>query len=347
MPSVNQQLPKEISPNSTKLSHIILSLICPGIIFTLINLGANYYLKYFPQNSGYWVIQQKWSMLLNLKQPVDWLILGDSSCNQGVIPEVLETELSGESVNLCTIGDSLVLNDAWMLSKYIKKYGAPKNIVIVHVYDIWDRHINWNVTSQIPLDWGYWYQLEPSLDLSIEEQKTIFLNKYVPLYSQDTSLKEILKNQETWFESKGYKVSKDGFMAEEDSNSFNVEQDKKGHLKFVKKNPEFSLSEINKKSLQTIVQLAEKHDINIYLANSPIYQELYLESSFQLYYNQVQKQLKIISDRSKNFYYIMQEPMTFSKEEMENVDHLTVKAAKTYTKQLAKEIKQQRVISKD
>ncbi len=36
----------------------------------------------------------------------------------------------------------------------------------------------------------------------------------------------------------------------------------------------------------------------------------------------------------------MTKPMTFSKEEMENVDHLIVPAAESYTKQLAREIKQ-------
>ena len=35
----------------------------------------------------------------------------------------------------------------------------------------------------------------------------------------------------------------------------------------------------------------------------------------------------------------MAEPMTFSPEEMENADRLIASAAKSYTKQLAKEIK--------
>lgn len=338
MTTKQPQLPQEILPSSTKLIQIILTLLCPWLIFALANVGANIYLKNFPENRGYWVIQQKWSMLMNLKQPVDWLVLGDSSCNQGVIPEVLESELSGKAVNLCTIGDSLVLNDAWMLSKYIKKYGAPKNIVIVHVYDVWQREINWNVTSQTPLSWGYWNQLEPNFNLSLEEQKEVFLNKYVPLYSQSTSLKQVVKNSDRLFQSKDYHLAKNGFMGVTEANSWNVEEDSKGHLKDVKK-ASVSFSQTNQKSIDAIIDLAEKHNINVYLVNSPLYEKLYQNPEFQTYYNQIQQELNQLSDRSKQVHRLMTKPMTFPKEKMENADHLIISAAESYTRQLAREIK--------
>ena len=338
MTTKQQPLPQEVLPHSTKLMQIILSLICPWLIFALANVGANLYLKNFPENRGYWLIQQKWSMLLNLKQPVDWLVLGDSSCNQGVSPQVLENQLSGKAVNLCTIGDSLVLSDAWMLSQYIKKYGAPKNIVMVHVYDIWTREINWDVTSQTPLAWGYWNQLEPNFKLTFSEKKKVFLNKYVPLYSQNTSLKKIIKNSDRLFKN-NYQLAEHGFMAVTKANTWEVEEDTKRHLKDVSKNNNLSFSNTNQQAIDTIVKLAEKHNINIYLANSPLYEKLYQNPDFQAYYNQVQAELQTISDRHKNIHLLMAKPMTFSKEEMENADHLIVSSAETYTRQLAKEIK--------
>lgn len=337
--TIKSQLPQEILPRSTKLTQIILSLVCPWLIFALANLGANVYLKNFPENRGYWLIQQKWSMLLNLKQPVDWLVLGDSSCNQGVIPEILETQLSGKAINLCTIGDTIVLNDAWMLSKHLKKYGAPKNIIIIHVYDVWSKEINWNVTSQTPLAWGYWNELEPNFDLGFSEKRKVFLSKYVPLYSQSTSFKELFKEGDRLFKGKDYQLSEGGFMAVKDANSWEVEEDVKRHLRGISKNPQFSFSNTNQKALQAIIKLAEEHDINIYLANSPIYDELYQNPDFRAYYNQVQAELKSISDRHKNIHHIMDRPMTFSKAQMQNADHLIASAAESYTKQLAKEIK--------
>jgi hypothetical protein len=338
MATKQPQLPLEILPSSTKLIQIILTLLCPWLVFALANVGANLYLQNFPANRGYWVIQQKWSILMNLKQPVDWLVLGDSSCNQGVVPEVLEAELSGKAVNLCTIGDSLILNDAWMLSKYIKKYGAPKNILLVHVYDVWQREINWDVTSQTPLSWGYWNQLEPNFDLSFQEKKKVFLNRYVPLYSQNTSLKEVVRNSDRLFEDKEYYLDQNGFMKVTEANIGNVEEDTKGHINDIRKTT-FSFSQTNQKSMDAIIKLAEKHDINVYLVNSPLYEKLYQNPEFQTYYNRVQKELVTISDRSKQIELIMTQPMTFKKEEMENADHLILSAAESYTKELAREIK--------
>jgi hypothetical protein len=331
-----QQLPDEILQPVT-VPKILLSLICPWLLFGLVNFGASLYLKYFPENSGYWLIKQKWSMLLNLKKPVDWLILGDSSCNQGVVPQVFKSELNATAVNLCTIGDSLALNDAWMLSEHIKNHAVPKNVLIVHVYDMWDREINWNVTSQIPLFWGYWNELEPHIPVSFENQKTIFFNQYLPLYSQNKSLKNVIENSDSWFEPKDIKLQQDGFMVVDRANIWQVEEDTKTHLNSVK-SKQFTLSSPNEQSLELIMKLAEKHDFNVYLTNSPIYEKLYQEPEFQTYYSQVQQKLQQFSDRSHKFHYIMPKPMTFAKEQMDNADHLIESAAKVYTQKLIAEL---------
>ncbi len=337
MATKRQQLPEEIIPPATGRK-ILLSLLCPWLLFGLANFGANLYLNSFPENRGYWLIKQKWSMLLNQQKPADFLVLGDSSCNQGVVPDVIDSELDVTAVNLCTIGDSLALNDAWMLSKHIKKYGAPKKVTIVHVYDMWSRDINWNVTSQTPLSWGYWEQLEPNIDVSFENQKTIFLNQYLPLYSKNTSLRKIIDNPERWFVRKDYTLQEDGFMVVSNSNSGEVEVDTKRHLKSVKEK-QFNLSYPNQKSLEAIIQLAEKYDFDVYLTNSPIYEELYRDKDFQAYYSQVQQKLAEFSARSDKLHYIMREPMTFTKQEMDNADHLIESSAKVYTQRLVSEIK--------
>ena len=339
MATKHQQLPQEIIPPASGRK-ILLSLLCPWLLFALANFGAYFYLNYFPENRGYWLIKQKWNLLLNQQKPADLLVLGDSSCNQGVVPEAIETGLDMSAVNLCTIGDSLALNSAWMLSKHIKKYGAPKNILIVHVYDIWNRDINWNVTGQTPLSWGYWKQLEPNIDLSLENQKAILLNQYLPLYSQNKSLKNIIDSPDRWFVRKDYSLQEDGFMVVANANTEEVEVDTQRHLRSVrKKEEEFNLSEPNQQSLEAIIKLAEKHDINVYLTNSPIYEELYQNPEFRAYYGQVQQKLAEFSDRSDKLHYVMREPMTFSKEEMDNADHLIESSARVYTEKLVSEIK--------
>src|SRR5262245_9968724 len=132
----NKQLAQEIVGPTTPRK-ILLTLLGTVSVIALINLVF----VFQSMNLGYRVIQQKWEMLLDLKQPVDWIVLGESSGSEGVTPDIISQELGGKALNLCTIGNMLVVNDAWMLDKYIAKFGPPRGVVIVHVYDIWDRDI--------------------------------------------------------------------------------------------------------------------------------------------------------------------------------------------------------------
>ncbi len=115
-----------------------------------------------------------------------------------------------------------------------------------------------------------------------------------------------------------------------------VEAQKKTNIEFAKKN-KFKLSENNSKALERIVSLAEKHDFNIYLANSPIYEKLYEDKDFKAYYSQLQDTLGAYAAKSDRVHYI-REPITFPKEQMENADHLVYSAAKVYTNKLISEI---------
>ena len=74
---------------------------------------------------------------------------------------------SGESaINLATIGDATVVNDAWMLETYLERFGRPNKVVIVHAYDIWHRELKQNVVVQIPFKsfgTGFRHTLMPAI----------------------------------------------------------------------------------------------------------------------------------------------------------------------------------------
>jgi hypothetical protein len=337
MSSKHKYLPEEIIKPAT-LRSILGCVFGTSLILVLANFAAKSYLKIFPQNEGYWLVDRKWEMLNNLEKPVDWLILGDSSCNQGVVTNVWQEKLQASAINLCTFGDTLALNDALMLAKYIEKYGAPKNILLVHVYDIWNRNINWNVTAQIPISLLDFKRLQPHLSPNLEESKTVFVDRYLPLYSQNESLKNILKNPKKVGKANIGNLQEGGFMSENQTNPGEVEADYKRHINYVKKE-KFHLSSANQESLKSIVTLAEKHNFNVYLTNSPIYQGLNENKDFLAYYQQVKKTFQEFDKRSDKVHYI-QEPITFPKEQMQNADHLVESSAKVYTKKLAEKIKE-------
>ena len=333
---INQQLPQEIT-KPIKSKEFFLSLL--GTLFFVIffNFAAKLYLKENTTNRAYWLINKKWEILLKQKKPVDWLILGDSSCNQGVVPSILNERLSVSSINLCTIGDMLSLDDSWMLEKYIQRFGVPKNILIVHVYDAWNRGINLSVLAKVPLNWGYWQQLEPKINFGLKDTFQLFIERYIPLYSENQSLSHLLKSPYDAFNrNQNFRLEKDGFMIWEKANPEYVEAQKKMHLDFTRKN-KFNLSSNNREALEHIVKLAEKHDFNVYLANSPIYEKLYEHKDFKAYFTQIQNTLDGYAAKSDRVHYI-REPITFPKEEMENADHLVYSAAKIYTNKLISEI---------
>lgn len=333
----NQQLPQEIvKPIKTK--EFFLSLLGILIFVIFFNFAAKLYLKENTTNRAFWLIKEKWELLLQQKKPVDWLILGDSSCNQGVVPSILNERLNVSSINLCTIGDMLSLDNAWMLEKYIQRFGAPKNVLIVHVYDAWNREVNRSLLAKVPLNWGYWQQLQPQLDFGLRDTSQLFVEKYIPLYSENQSLAYSLKFPgEAFNRSQSFQLEEDGFMIWEKPNPEYVEAQRKMHIDFTRKN-KFNLSSTNRKALEHIVNLAEKYDLNIYLANSPIYEKLYENQDFKAYFTNLQDTLDSYAAKSERVHYI-REPITFPKEEMENADHLVYSAAKVYTDRLISQIK--------
>jgi hypothetical protein len=59
-------------------------------------------------------------------EPVDWLILGDSSVNQGVIPSIFEDEFGERAINLGTNGIMITLDDLWMIEYLHAKIRSTK-----------------------------------------------------------------------------------------------------------------------------------------------------------------------------------------------------------------------------
>jgi hypothetical protein len=178
-----------VNPETTwqKITTLICLIL---VVLFLANIFAYLYLDRYSANYGYWTIHQKWNLLGKLSKPVDWLILGDSSCSQGVMPEIFSTELNQTAINLCTTGDMGTLDNLWLIEEYIQRFGPPKNILVVHAFDIWHRAFNPVRLGQVPRQWEFWE--EHSFGTSLMEdpdiRRGIFIDHYLPLYSQNRSL---------------------------------------------------------------------------------------------------------------------------------------------------------------
>ncbi len=305
------------------------------LLVLLFNCAACWYLERFTPNAGYLLIRAKWHLLATLKNPVDLLILGDSSGNQGVDPEVLEDSLGLTSVNLCTIGDALVLDDAWLLEEYLSRFGSPKaGVLMVHGYDMWSRDINMSVLSKVP---GNWWRQPPAMSLGMKDRVRLYLNRYVPLYTENVSLSWLLQHPWKAFQA-GLNLRSDGFMVESTGDAAQVRRDADVHSQFVRQAPPV-MSAPNRQALQQILSLADQYQFDLFLANGPLYEELPHDSAFRGYFQSLQDALRLVGAASSRVHYLAEQPVTFPAEQMQSADHVAYSAAKAYSCVLAQGIR--------
>jgi len=263
-------------------------IILTFLFVVAVNFTTRWILTLCNPNIGYDLIQAKWDLLLNQKNAVDGVILGDSSGNQGVIPALLAAQgLDAQWLNLCTIGSTLLINDAWMLQTLIERVGPPKRVILVHSYDALSKEPSATVVASIPLQWGFWQQLQPSLQLDLSQTRDTFLARYIPLYAANLSLQRMI--QHPWeFDQWNAKLDPYGFEGRNKSKPSAIDKDFKKSQKLVREQQPY-LSEPNRQALEVILSLAEKYGFNVYYATGPIYDLLGREPAFTTYFQKTQQ----------------------------------------------------------
>lgn len=328
-------LPSEL-PTPARARHVVL-IVALAVASTLgLNALAGEALEELTTNRGYWLVHQKWDLLDSLDEPVDWLILGDSSCNQGVRPDVFEARLGESAVNLCTVGDLLAVNDAWMLERYIEDYGPPKHVVIVHVYDIWYRDARFlnrqPLLAKIPLPWDFWEDLEPEVSLDSSQENKLFVARYLPLWSENKTLSSWLHHPSVVLD-RDFEITDDGFMGLDAPNPKNVRKDAREHFHFTR-TQRFSLSPINRDALERMGELSDRHGFDLWVASGPLWEGVWGDPHFRRYFDAAMRGLSEVAADFDHMRVVLRDPVRFPDGDMENVDHLTEDAAAVYTERL-------------
>jgi hypothetical protein len=310
-------LPTEIDQPCGK-SELFMTIAGALILTLLVNCGVLEYLKKNTSNLGYYLIRDKWEKLLHLDKPADWLILGDSSGNQGFDPEILTQYFNGSGLNLCTIGDLLLVNDAWMLQTHIERSGRPGNVILIHVYDVYCREFNASAMGQIPLAYGFWNGLNPRVPLGKQQWLRYLLSRYFPLYSQETAVSNLLNPLRS---KQTFRIRDNGFMPSFLPDPFLVKEDVKMHLAFLEAHS-FEISRPNRDALEAMALLAEKYEFNIYLSASPIASNLAENQVFRSYFQEEVDFLKEFCRRYPHMRVLFEKAPGFPGLGMQNADHL-------------------------
>jgi hypothetical protein len=308
-----------------------------GLIAFLVifNVAAVVLLAVRPVNRGNWLVRAKWD-LLDRTSPVETLVLGDSSCNQGVVPAVLDAKLHTRSINLCTIGNMLAVNDAWMLDEYISAHGAPKRVVIVHVYDMWSRDADatfMRLLGKIPRGWGFWKRMTPALDLGISDLEDIVSSKFLPLHAETTSLQQWLTSPGAAMRTR-FAIDERGFMAVTEAAPKRVAQNL---LKHERELPELTTepTPINHAALVALDELARTHHLDVTIALAPMVDELWAKAAMQRHVDGLRRAIRRMIGAGSPIRVLDGAPATFTAAQMENVDHVVGDAARHYTEWLA------------
>lgn len=339
MPPVDR-LPQETPVPATR-GKVLLVLAVAVLSVLLINLGAGAALGRYTTNRGYWLVREKWNLLESLPAPVDWLILGDSSCNQGIKPDMVGEQLGGKAVNVCTVGDMLAVNDAWMLDRHIERLGPPKHVIIAHVYDMWPRDLRALVRqpllAKVPLPWAYWRTTTPPLPLTGEQERNLGVARYLPLWAENKTLATWLRHPGVLWE-RDMSMTDAGFMAYDKANPGLVRRESKAHIDSARKR-RFSLSKINREALEHIRSLADQHGFDVYIAAGPLYEGMWKDEGFKKHFGAMMKTLDGVAAKSPRMHVVLHEPVTFGVKQLENADHLVGPAAGEYTQKLIAAIK--------
>ncbi len=322
------ELPGEFIPttNGRRVGTIILSVL--ALVF-LLNLVVTVWLNKTVPNEGYRKIRQKWSMLEHLQKPVDTVILGDSSGAQGFDPEVVTMNLGGSAINLCTVGDMTVVDSAAMLDEYVRKYGPPKRVIVVHVFDVWNRQITGYAFAQTPLKpsspaVAWWPRAkDPAL------QREMFLGRNVKLFSESKSLLEDVKELVKGHKNRGPGPRPDGFSVALKPDRNQLNRDVKEHLDTAAQiDP--SISADNVAALKHMGDLSKRYGFPVYIVNGPISDLVMSDPTFVGAYRKTIDNVAQECARDGEI-FLMQTPMQFPRGEMDNVDHLTYAGAQKYT----------------
>lgn len=340
MPISGATLPVEtMRPSSPRA--IAVAIATCLLLVAAANAAAAWYLEHHPVNLGTVIVDRKWEIVERQTGPVDWLVLGDSSCNQGVDPVVLEQRLGGTTLNLCTIGDMLLLNDAWMLQRYVARVGPPRHVVIVHVADVWERDearlqeaLLTGAIAHAGISDEDRDQFVPPVDLGAADWVARIFGDRLPLYSQNASVGQLLRHPWTIAFGPGVEIRPDGFMVAIGADPKAVDTDARSHIEAWTDGAE-PISAINRAALVEIARLGVEHGFDVVLASAPLYEGLYADPAYRRAFDGAQRDVQVLASGLTGVRVVFRDPMTFPSGAMQNADHLVAEAAHSYSIALA------------
>jgi hypothetical protein len=314
---------------------IVISLVVAVIFVLACNLAGYQYIQAQPiATGGPLSTIQGWLGIQKLNKPVDILLLGDSACGANMATGPVADRLGGRVINLSNNAGSALLTDAWMLSDYISKYGAPRVVVVTRTSLGYSLKHTIEYMANYPLPWDYWAKYGAVPEWEDGEVRELFLEKYGVLYSNADILKERLLTAWDLFNysvkprtpSHNYSTGDKGIPKED----MDIKTRKPG---FYFNN--FYYSEDSTNAIRCMADLARKYHFQLCFTLQAEWDEA-INAGLRSEHLAAQK--KYLSQFTDPMYVhvVDQVPKTlFTKEQMQSPNHLWHGSEKVYTEEIA------------
>ena len=117
-----------------------------------------------------------------------------------------------------------------------------------------------------------------------------------------------------------------------------VISDSESHKRFTGAN-QFSLSDDNESALNRLSRIASDHQLDVFIANAPMYAGLYADPGLRNYMRDMNKSIEKLIVGNRRMHFIFAEPMLYSEFEMQKADHLATMTAPGFTKAIAEQVR--------
>lgn len=315
-------------------SRLSVAVIIVIVIVIIANIFAVLYLKIEPINLGQVVVRDKWHRIYEIVDPLDYLILGDSTVNQAFDPAIVAEELNLNGVNLGTIGTFGFIDDLWLLQTYIERVGVPEVVVIVHSFDVPQREVSVLEllgTYSIPISSIIMHSSFVDFSNPANAMQ-VYQRRIFPLMYRNESLISaitiLLRHGLAAFDDK-YLFSSDGYMPWRFERVEDIDLILEGYQQRIDADlVSGRFSEQNLHAIDEIINLAEDYDFDVIFANGPTYNRL--ENGFSTVRQQMDAQYEAFDQESTHVRYISN-TFPFPLEAMDSLDHINADFADDYT----------------
>lgn len=290
------------------------------------------------------IVRSKWELIERgpaTDEPA-WLILGDSSGNQGIDPSVLSPMLDAPAYNLCTLGDMLTVDSAWMLDRWTQEHGVPAGVVLVQVYDVWQREPSGNVFALIPPALFPEDPLPP-LEFGWKERLTMRSVQYAPLVVLHSSLRDkVLNPGKAWRRLSGDgpftgvgRMTDSGFLEIDRADPSNVEKDSRQHRSYMRlAGDDTAPSAANLAGLRRLLERCKELGVPVHCFPAPTSASLAAMPEFIERFETTQAMIRREFDAVGWGTVHVNAPVVFPDGRMQNADHLVTESAAEYTRMI-------------